>query len=819
MLALTILWALCNLISSALAEPAPQLQLGDSISIFSDKAYRKNNGQYFEAVGNVVVISKTDTLYGEVASFDLTTRKVKVEGNVRVITKDMTLYGSAAEYALDTGMAEIKNARITTTDFNVVATRLQKIGPNEFMAYEAEFSTCRDCKESWSIYGKQIFVKTGEHIKIKNGLAKIKGVDVLYIPYIVLPLSKRKSGLLFPRVSSRLAEGISVEQPVFWAISDNKDATISPTFWAKRGYGGDVEYRHRFAEMKWLQANSRLLNDTIYLPESGNTNDKSGSNFFRHFTDIESHSQWSPSFNQHLYFTDTRDLDIVRDHPLYTDPRMLSSEFGFQGHLDWRQQYITASVESNYWRNQLYDDPVEFDKQYVQVLPKLSVSSVPVSLIQSKTPMFQHLAVGFNSTFNRFRQIDEDEALNLRNADRVSLQPYALWHFLTVGPVSIKTRYTLDQQYYKFEDPDQPRFAKTAGLFKTEASFTMDRIFGLAYEEKIPLRYISDKDREKLAKKNIQTGLVPLQKAAPKESRLIGDLPLYQNAITSDSILQVKNSYRHSQEFKFIHHYQATESAYGNKRFATQIETNTGWFDYEDAYRSRENLQGTAITRTIIPPANTVELQWNNLLIRKTPKRFSFLDDEKYLRDNFSYNQLGYFKISQGYILDNDDISGDDDFRQRLTRLYLQSGYDAQHWSVALSEHYFHFESENIVNLSAVRKFSYLHLLGNYNYSSFSSSTVSNSSLKTLSVGAQVRPTDVLGFAILKDIDLQANQDIRASYSVDIMPHNNCYILNLNMRESLVGNRFSFNILWNFGDATFASYRNDYFAAQNRYVR
>lgn len=118
-----------------------------------------------------------------------------------------------------------------------------------------------------------------------------------------------------------------------------------------------------------MSASSRLLNDTIYEPGSGNI-DKSGSNFFRHYTEAETHMQWTPNLNQHIHFSDVRDLDIVRDHPIYTDPKMIGSDFGLQGHLDWRQQYLTATVETNYMRNQLYDDAVKFDGRYVQVLPR-----------------------------------------------------------------------------------------------------------------------------------------------------------------------------------------------------------------------------------------------------------------------------------------------------------------------------------------------------------------------------------------------------------------------------------------------------------------
>src|SRR5690606_35133690 len=136
-----------------------------------------------------------------------------------------------------TGGAVIKNARILTSDFNLVANQLVRINENEYLAQEAEFTTCKDCAESWSVYGKEIRMKVGEYVQIKHGLAKIKGINVLYLPYILLPiLTKRKTGLLFPNISTRIGEGLAFEQPVFVAIDDHKDMTLSPTFWAKRGY-------------------------------------------------------------------------------------------------------------------------------------------------------------------------------------------------------------------------------------------------------------------------------------------------------------------------------------------------------------------------------------------------------------------------------------------------------------------------------------------------------------------------------------------------------------------------------------------------------
>ena len=803
LLALTILSVISNPVSAA--TDSPQLTLGDKLSVYSDKAYRKNNGRYFEAVGNVVIISQKDTIYGELASLDQDTQMVRIEGNVRVIMKDMTLYGSRVDYNLVTGSANIKNARILTSEFNLVASELIRISEKEYVAKEAEFTTCKDCAESWSVYGKNIKLIVNKYVQVQHGLYKIKGTNVLYIPYIVLPLlAKRKSGLLVPRFSARSGEGLSFEQPIFVAVDEHKDMTFSPTFWAKRGYGGDYEYRQRFSEMSWVQFNGRGVNDTIYQPGQSNTG-PSGEQFFRYFGEVESHQFWSPNFNSHLRYVGLRDLDMVSDNPQFTDPKTLSSDFGLYGFLNGRQDLFSFTAEADYGRNQLVGDALEFDRSYVQTMPRLSFSSTPYSVVQSKTPGFQHLALGADGSFTRFRQVDEMDINYIRNADRLSVQPYVMWHLFNLGPVGVKTRYTLDQQAYKFADPNQPTFGKNAGVMKTEMSFTMDRIFGLAYEEKIPLKYISEKEIKRLRDKKEQ-GLTPIQKTE-KTNRLVGELPEFESELSKDTIVQKRNSYRHSQEFKFIHHYIASESQYGNKKFLTDIQASqAAQFDYEDAIRSQEYLFGASASRTMIPPQNTVELQWNNTLIRKSPKVFNYLQDDKYLRDNFTYTRVSYFNISQGYMLDREEA---DDFREKLTRFFMEGGYQTERWNLSFQEYYYHFGNENIFKINLTRRFDYLNVFANYNYNSFDVSK-----LNTVRFGGQVRVTDALGLAMVKDVDLEAKKDIRTIYSVDIMPSNDCWILNLNYRQSLVDTRYSFNIMFNFGDESFDRYRNDYFGVK-----
>lgn len=774
-----------------------QLQLGDSVSIYSEKAYRKNKGLYFEAVGNVVILSGKDTLYGERASLDIKSGDVRIEGNVRYISQDITIYGSEIEFNSQKGQLEVKNARIITSDFNIVASEIKKLSNGFYFAKEAEFTTCKDCTESWTIYGSEIYVEMNQYVKIKHALTKIKGVSVLYFPYISIPIkNKRESGLLFPKISTRNNEGLYYQQPIFWTINDSKDMTFTPSFYGRRGYGTDLEYRQVFGQKKWIDLKTRLIDDSIYLPLKKN-NDNSNTKYLRSFYDMETHYQFDNSLSMHLQGTLMKDIDLMSDFNKYMGNYVHSSDIGIEGYVEKRYDNFEIGLEAGVKRNLLVENPEGLDKKYVQVLPSIYFSSAPISLLQTDKIFLQQISVGLDSEFTVFKQIDKDESTNIRNVRRSDIKPYIDWNLFTLGPVKGKTRYQLEYQNYDFLDKNQDNFHKYAGILTTEFSFSMDKVFGLAYEQVVPVTNIKRKYLEKLGKQKQKQDKI-------KFKDLIGKIPSFENSLTQDSIRFVKNSYRHSQEFKFLHHLIANSDEQGNQTFRKQLNTNTSWFDYDDGIKKDVYSIGAFQTRTQIPLQNTVEFQWNNSLIRKSPKKFNFFEDDKYLRDNFSYSKIGYFNVSQGVVLGPEDAGS---FEDSLTRLFINTGYSASRWSINLQEYYFHQTADQMTNINFQKRYDSISLLGAYKYNS-----LSGGNIKTLRGGFQVRPFDSLGFSILKEEDLNARENIRSIYQLDFMPHNNCWIINLNYRETVVNTRYTINWVFNFGNDDFKNYKTNFFS-------
>ncbi|MEI8348442.1 MAG: OstA-like protein, partial [Pseudomonadota bacterium] len=272
-----------SLASNLLAKDKFEFSLGEQIHVLSDKAYRLGQNNYFEAIGNVVITHNQDAIYGEKASFSQDTGDVKVVGNVRYIGTDMTLYGSELDYNYLSQQMTAKNARILTQNYVIVGKKLTRFGRDLFIGEDAEYSTCRDCPESWSVFGHNVRIILNEYIHIQHAYIKMKGVVIFYTPYMVIPIKRdRQTGLLFPKFGMNWEKGVTFQQPWFWAMGRSNDMTLTPSVWGKRGMGNEWQYRHVLGENKWFEINSLQAWDEIYQVNKRN-NEPSGHHYFRNY--------------------------------------------------------------------------------------------------------------------------------------------------------------------------------------------------------------------------------------------------------------------------------------------------------------------------------------------------------------------------------------------------------------------------------------------------------------------------------------------------------------------------------------------------------
>jgi LPS-assembly protein len=751
-----------------------EFNLGQKINILSDKAFRKTRENEFEAVGNVVITHMKNSIYGERARINFTSGDTEVEGNVRYISPGLTLYGTKLKYNFLTREIDLVNARMLSDNYVLIGKRILQSTSQMIYADEAEYTTCKDCPESWSIFGKKVAVKVGQYVEIKHAFFKVNGVVVMYFPYIIFPIKvKRESGILFPMLGFSGGEGFRYQQPIFWAIDDFTDLTATPTSFGIRGTGGDLQFRHNFSEKTWIETNSLFLNDQIYEPYK-QTKEQSGKKYSRYFSNIEQHSIYKHYLNQHFTLNNSSDLDMKRDFDTFTSSKIKGTEIGAEGFIEGRNSYFDVAIEGYFNNNLLISNPQNFDNQYVQILPKLSLTSVPLNL-------FDKISTGIDSDYTIFKQNNVTSAALIRNARRLNLTPYAKWQIGNLGPVyfSHQTKWDYQNYYFPFEKKDK-YFSKQGFVFESEMKVELEKIFGIAFEEPAPVANIFNKSAE--------------------DSELIGNLPNVKPSLSVEAKNIVNHSYRHSQEIKFKHYYLSSQQSRGNEQFKSQIQQDNGQFDYVDAVRSKEYLSNQVTSQDSLPLSNTLEFQWNNAIIRKTAKSFNPFIDGRYLKDNFSYENMSFLDVSQGLDFNLPSVA----FYKRLTRLYVNTGFAMDRLSFTAQEFYFHQQAEHKFTTTASYNFGRGTLGGTFTYNSFNSSNTPIT--KYAGVNYSFNINDLLLWQHSFDYDIHKKSWDKSLYSILYSPLNHCWKLEFNYSKDLIEKKVGLLFYINYNENNFTPF-------------
>ncbi|MFG1494610.1 LPS-assembly protein LptD [Halobacteriovorax sp. ZH4_bin.1] len=731
----------------------------DEVQILSDKAYRKSSDNSYEAHGNVIIKLGTDTIYGEKASISLATKVGKIWGNVRYAGPKFNLYGTQISYSLQKAEFSVKNAKLVDENFVLRGKEIVRHDSGVFKAIEAEFTTCKDCPESWSIQGQEVTVVPDDYISLKHAFVKINGVIIVYIPYVSLPIRKvRESGLLFPTIGLDFDEGFYFKQPIFWAINDNSDATFSPTVFGKRGNGLAVEYRNNLGKYSNIEFDGKTVNDKIWQPgkldlEPSGKDEIRGAyklNYFYHPNNKLSF--WANS----TYLTD---LDIQSDYEEYFEKNIyMGSEKGSRLSTDYMGDSVIANLYSSFMSNSIFSDPEGFDTDYVQNTATLGVGHRPFNIFNSKG-ILSKINFYQNLKFDYFKQDVVNENLYYRNIQRFDYNPSLEFVLRPISHINIKMESGLDAQYYVLptENTEKQNGYKYGNYVNTSMWVDIEKVYGRAYiqEEIVKPVLIEDTERNLIAK-------IPRSESEELDVR-----KLY------------RSSYKHSLKFGINHFYYNAQKYRGNERLGDQfalLEDN-GRFDERDIIRGRNNTLQDVSTRTDLPESNTIELVFNNNILKKTPRpNYQMFKNFNYQLDNYEYSKIAYFNISQGLILeDNEEAATDTD--DRLTRLAILSGLNLNNFSLNLSEYYFHTESKHITSLSMrhdLKRFQYE--LG-FNYDSFSEDR------RYFTIDVDFELNDIFSFRTGYYYDFELERVYESYLGTRYNPLNNCWVFDIEYRQ------------------------------------
>lgn len=222
------------------------------------------------AVGHVEIDYGGRVLLADSVSYDQVNDRVSADGHVSVMAANgdvafaehVELNDKMRDGALSGFAALIgKNGRL-------VAANATREGGEQVTAYRAAYTPCKICRERgdrtplWSVHAYRVIYDEKRHkIDFKNATVEVFGVPIFYTPYYSTPdqTVKHASGILTPELGSSSSIGYYAKLPIYVALSDSNDITLTPFATSRGGEVLEAEYRDRWNNGgMWLQASGAL---------------------------------------------------------------------------------------------------------------------------------------------------------------------------------------------------------------------------------------------------------------------------------------------------------------------------------------------------------------------------------------------------------------------------------------------------------------------------------------------------------------------------------------------------------------------------------
>ncbi len=201
----------------------------------------------YHARGNVIIEKQTARLVADTVAFNQKAMTASASGHVIMTVGEDVLTGDRADLDLnqETGVIHGGSVFLQENHFYIRGERIEKTGKDTYRAERATITSCDGDRPDWTITSRTLEVTIEGYGSATHAVLKARKIPVLYTPYLLFPAkTKRQTGLLFPEVGASDRQGFFWDQPLFWAISGDSDATFYSRYMSERGVKGGLEYRY-----------------------------------------------------------------------------------------------------------------------------------------------------------------------------------------------------------------------------------------------------------------------------------------------------------------------------------------------------------------------------------------------------------------------------------------------------------------------------------------------------------------------------------------------------------------------------------------------
>ncbi len=263
----------CAMCWTAPAQAADVMAVDDSADentlLLADELTYDQDANTVTAAGYVEIQRGNRLLLADRIVYDRDKDVATATGNVSLTDANGTVFFfESIQLAADLKEGLATEVRVLLSDKSRMASRLVRRNADGTSELErAVYSACDTCKGEtplWQIKAAHVrYDPEAEMVYYRNAWVEFGGVPTFYTPYLAHPdpTAGPKSGLLLPTIGAGRNLGVSLKQPYYIHLADDRDATITPFLTTEAGKGGIAEYRQDFQEARLRVFGSLMAKD------------------------------------------------------------------------------------------------------------------------------------------------------------------------------------------------------------------------------------------------------------------------------------------------------------------------------------------------------------------------------------------------------------------------------------------------------------------------------------------------------------------------------------------------------------------------------
>jgi LPS-assembly protein len=250
----------------------------------------------------------------------------------------------------------------------------------------ANYSTCRPDHPTWTISAKKLKLDQNEGIgTVHTGVLRVKSIPILPLPYFQFPIDRRRrTGLLAPTYSYQTGGNSLVHGnvnsfiltiPYYLNLAPNYDDLIKLSFWTKRGFVLENDFRYLNAFMTTDMKLNWAPNDMLAPQERiAGIDTVNGNSYFtpdvrddyiRGLNDLKKdrwHINWKNNFDFSERWKGDLNLNAVSDAYYFSD---YADMYGAQYNL--LRSDLNLAYIGNHWQDNLLVESYQSLHRYDQL--------------------------------------------------------------------------------------------------------------------------------------------------------------------------------------------------------------------------------------------------------------------------------------------------------------------------------------------------------------------------------------------------------------------------------------------------------------------